>query len=132
MARGLEVEPGAPVFEVGRLRLANGRPVVLESSSFPAERFAGMLEEPLEGSLYELLATRYDARPCRAVENSSRSGPTTMPPSCSVSPGRAAAARRAVAFDTDGRPVEFARDLFRGDRTRVVVWSFDLPEHSPG
>jgi DNA-binding GntR family transcriptional regulator len=34
-----------------------------------------------------------------------------------------------VAFDDSGRPVEFARDLFRGDRTRMVVWSFDLPEH---
>jgi len=25
-------------------------------------------------------------------------------------------------------PLEFARDLFRGDRTRVVVWTSDLPE----
>ena len=56
----LELEAESPVFEVARLRLANGRPVVLESSSFPAERFAGMLDEPLDGSLYELLAMRYE------------------------------------------------------------------------
>ncbi len=26
-----------------------------------------------------------------------------------------------------GEPLEFARDLFRGDRTRVVVWTSELP-----
>ena len=68
VARSLELKEGDTVFEVGRLRLANARPVLLESSSFPAERFPGLLGEPLGGSLYELLAERYDARPCRAVE----------------------------------------------------------------
>jgi len=130
VARGLELEAGAPVFEVARLRLANKRPVVLESSSFPAQRFAGMLDESLEGSLYELLAVRYDARPCRAVE--------TLEPVradshaaqlLGVSRGAPLLLVERVAFDAGGRPVEFARDLFRGDRTRVVVWSFDLPEH---
>jgi GntR family transcriptional regulator len=130
VARGLELEVGAPVFEVSRLRLANKRPVVLESSSFPAERFGGLLEESLEGSLYELLAVRYDARPCRAVE--------TLEPVradnhaaqlLGVGRGAPLLLVERVAFDSDGRPVEFARDLFRGDRTRVVVWSFDLPEH---
>jgi len=130
VARGLELEAGAPIFEVARLRLANKRPVVLESSSFPAERFAGMLEESLAGSLYELLSERYDARPCRAVE--------TLEPVradshaaqlLGVSRGAPLLLVERVAFDADGRPVEFAKDLFRGDRTRVVVWSFDLPKH---
>ncbi|MGO8723699.1 MAG: GntR family transcriptional regulator [Acidimicrobiales bacterium] len=130
VARGLEIPEGSPVFEVGRLRLANARPVVLESSSFPADRFTGMLEEPLDGSLYELLALRYDARPCRAVEKlepvraDSRAAQVL-----GVGRGAPLLLVERVAFDDSGRPVEFARDLFRGDRTRMVVWSFDLPEH---
>lgn len=130
VARGLELEAGAPVFEVARLRLANRRPVVLESSSFPAERFAGMLDESLEGSLYELLRVRFHARPCRAVE---KLEPTQADGQAAqlleVSRGAPLLVVERVAFDSGGRPVEFARDLWRGDRTRMVVWSFDLPEH---
>jgi len=54
---------GEEVFEIDRLRFANDLPVLLEHSSFPAERFAGLLSEPLHGSIYELLERRYDARP---------------------------------------------------------------------
>ncbi len=130
VARGLELDAGAPVFEVARLRLANGRPVVLESSSFPAERFAGMLEEPLEGSLYELLTVRYGARPCRAVETLEPVRADNQAAQLlGVARGAPLLLVERVAFDAEGGPVEFARDLFRGDRTRVVVWSFDLPEH---
>jgi GntR family transcriptional regulator len=130
VARGLEIEAGAPVFEVARLRLANKRPVVLESSSFPAERFGAMLDGPLEGSLYELLTERYGARPCRAVETLEPvRADTHAAQLLGVARGAPLLLVERVAFDGDGRPVEFARDLFRGDRTRVVVWSFDLPEH---
>jgi GntR family transcriptional regulator len=130
VARSLELEEGKQVYEVSRLRLANGRPVVLESSSFPAERFAGMLDEPLEGSLYELLAQRYDARPCRAVEKLEPiRAETNAAQMLGVIRGAPLLLVERVAFDAAGRPVEFARDLFRGDRTRMIVWSFDLPEH---
>jgi DNA-binding GntR family transcriptional regulator len=33
-----------------------------------------------------------------------------------------------VAYTRTGQPVEFARDLFRGDRTRIVMWSSDLAD----
>src|SRR6202035_2742232 len=49
VAAALELEAGAPVFEVARVRLANGRPFVLEESSFPGVRFDGLLEAPLDG-----------------------------------------------------------------------------------
>ncbi len=31
-----------------------------------------------------------------------------------------------TAYARSGEPVEYARDLFRGDRTRVVVWTSEL------
>jgi GntR family transcriptional regulator len=31
-----------------------------------------------------------------------------------------------TAYAKDGQPVEYARDLFRGDRTRVIVWTSEL------
>jgi GntR family transcriptional regulator len=32
-----------------------------------------------------------------------------------------------VAFDVNGIPVESARDILRADRSRMLVWSFELP-----
>src|SRR5580704_6697636 len=57
------------VYEIRRIRLADGRPIVLERSLFPADRFPGMLESRLDGSLYELLEVRYGLRPHRARES---------------------------------------------------------------
>jgi GntR family transcriptional regulator len=129
-AVALELAPGSPVFEVARLRLANGRPFVLEESSFPGERFAGLLDEPLDGSLYELLADRFDARPRRAVESLQ---PVRADKQAAglleVSRGAPLLMVERTAFDNAGAPVEFARDLFRGDRTHMVVWSFDVAPH---
>jgi len=31
-----------------------------------------------------------------------------------------------TAYAASGQPLEFAHDLFRGDRTKVVVWSSEL------
>ncbi|HYS32249.1 MAG TPA: hypothetical protein VEM58_08310 [Streptosporangiaceae bacterium] len=31
-----------------------------------------------------------------------------------------------TAYARSGLPLEFARDLFRGDRTKVVVWTSEL------
>jgi GntR family transcriptional regulator len=88
-----------------------------------------MLDQPLEGSLYELLAARYGARPCRAVEKLEpvRADSHAAQLLC-VARGAPLLLVERVAFDVRGRPIECARDLFRGDRTRMVVWSFDLPE----
>ena len=129
-ALALELPVGASVFEVARLRLANGRPFVLEESSFPGERFADMLAESLDGSLYDLLADRFGARPCRAVESlqpvrADKRAATLL----EVARGAPLLLVERTAFDSAGVPVEFARDLFRGDRTHMVVWSFDVAPH---
>jgi DNA-binding GntR family transcriptional regulator len=31
-----------------------------------------------------------------------------------------------TAYAESGAPLEFARDLFRGDRTRLVIWTSGL------
>jgi GntR family transcriptional regulator len=124
----LQLTPGAEVYVINRLRFANDLPVLLEHSSFPAERFAGLLSEPLHGSIYEVLERRYDARPVRAVER-------ITPIAASASTARLLDVARGtpllrverVAFDVNGVPVESACDTLRADRSRMLVWSFELP-----
>jgi GntR family transcriptional regulator len=112
---------------VRRIRLADGRPIVLERSLFPAGRFPGMLECRLDGSLYELLEVRYGLRPHRARESLE---PVTAgvreAEALEVAEGDPLMLVERTAYARSGEPLEFARDLFRGDRTRVVVWTSEL------
>src|ERR1700733_9305995 len=64
----LQIGAGDQVYEIRRIRLADGRPVALEHSLFPAARFPGMLDARLDGSLYELLEVTYGPRPHPARE----------------------------------------------------------------
>src|SRR6201981_2976542 len=126
-AAALRLAAGHSVDEVQRIRLGDGRPIALERSLFPAARFPGMLELRLDGSLYELLETRYGLRPHRARESLE---PVTAgvreAEALEVAAGAPLMLVGRPAYARCGEPLEFARDLFRGDRTRVVVWTSEL------
>jgi GntR family transcriptional regulator len=117
------------VYEIQRVRLADGKPIVLERSLFPAARFPGMLDSRLDGSLYELLEVRYGLRPHRARES-------LEPVTARVREAEALEVREGaplmlverIAYARSGEPLEYARDLFRGDRTKVVVWTSELAD----
>ncbi len=126
-AAALELAEDDPVHEVRRIRLADGKPIALEHSLFPAARFPEMLQCPLDGSLYELLEQKYGLRPHRARE--------VLEPVAAdqreaqlleVAEGAPLMLVSRTAYDKSGQPLEFARDLFRGDRTRLVMWTSDL------
>jgi GntR family transcriptional regulator len=126
-AAALGLQEGDPVHEVRRVRLGDGRPIVLEQSLVPAAMFPGLLQCRLDGSLYELLETRYGERPHRARESLE---PVTAgvreAEALEVAEGAPLMLVERVAYDQAGQPVEFARDLFRGDRTRIVMWTSEL------
>lgn len=127
----LELSEGDPVVEVQRLRLAGGTPVLLECSYFPARAFPGLLDHTLDRSLYGLLGEKYGRRPSYAREiltpvKADRRAAELL----GVRGGTPLLLVERTAFDSGGTPVEHARDLFLSDRTRTVVWSFDVPPPS--
>jgi GntR family transcriptional regulator len=123
-ADALGLVPGAPVYEIVRVRLSDGEPISLERSRFPAERFPGLLEYPLGQSLYQLLHESFGAGPARAVERLEAvlASPEEAD-ALDLYAGAPLLAVERIAYDADGRAIEMATDLFRGDRTRVVVWT---------
>ena len=129
-ARELQIAEDAPVYEIVRLRLSDGEPISLERNRFPADRFPGLLERPMGGSLYDIMRNDYGVPPKRAQE---RIEPTvasaTEAAALGVRDGVPLLAVDRVTYDAEGVPVEVGRDLFRGDRTRVVVW-VESPEDS--
>lgn len=124
VAEALRLSPGDPVVAITRVRLADGEPIALERSRFPADRFPGLAEQALGGSLYELLTEKYGEKPGRAVERIEPVAATAEAAALlDVPPGTPLLAVERVAYDQTGVPIEHADDLFRGDRTRVVVWT---------
>jgi GntR family transcriptional regulator len=127
VAAALKIAAGDPVCEIRRVRLGDGSPIAVECSSFPAALFPGLLQCRLDGSLYDLLDEKYQQRPCRARES-------LEPVTAGVREAEALEVREGaplmlverIAYAQAGHPVEFARDLFRGDRTRIVMWTSEL------
>jgi len=133
--RAVDGEAGSEVLEalglsdgdrcwcVRRVRFGDGEPLVVEESHVPFDLMPGLDDHDLAGaSLYDLMGDRYGVRPVRAHE-------TIEPTVCEPDDARHLATRAGspaivvtrIAFDASGRPVEYARDVYRGDRTRFVV-----------
>lgn len=122
VAAALQVEAGAPIYELHRVRFADGEAVALERTSYPAERLPGLLDHPLDGSMYEVLRAAYGYSPERAIEylEPILAGPDEVA-ALGVREGAPLMYVERVAYDETATPVEFSRDVFRGDRTRMVV-----------
>ena len=127
VAEALELDAGDPVGEIVRVRLADREPLALERSSFSLARFPGLLDLDLTGSLYDVLAEHYGEPPTHAVE---RLEPVLAgeleAEALEVLVGAPLMLVERTAYAAGGVAVEFARDLFRGDRTRVVAWASAL------
>jgi GntR family transcriptional regulator len=113
---------GAYVFDVVRIRLADGTPISLEHVRLPADRFPGLLDQPLGGSLYELLEEHYGTAPGEAVEHIEVVPAGEDEASIlGVEPGAPLLSISRTTQDPDGVPFELSHDLFRADRTTITV-----------
>ncbi|MHB1596094.1 MAG: GntR family transcriptional regulator [Streptosporangiaceae bacterium] len=118
----LRLRPGDLVVDLVRIRLADGSPISVEHLMLPADRFPGLLELPLGGSVYELLDEHYQTQPKEAVERievvaASGDEATIL----DVAAGAPLLSITRTTVGADDEPIEFSHDLFRGDRTRIVV-----------
>jgi GntR family transcriptional regulator len=124
-AAELGIGPGDEVYEIGRIRLADGAPLCVERVRLPAAYVPGLVELDLAGSLYTLLATRYDIhiarhdRHIRAVNVDAANAELL-----GVQPRAAVLFVAQLGYDQNGRPVERGRSVYRGDRYDFVTRSF--------
>lgn len=121
LARALDVRMGMPLYKLVRLRLGTGLAVALETSYFPVRLVPGLLDHDLERlSIYRLMED-YGARPVRAVQSLepvlARADEAAA---LEVAVGSPLMLVERTAWDERGRTVEYAKDLYRGDRNRFV------------
>ncbi|MGN7778595.1 GntR family transcriptional regulator [Mycolicibacterium sp. 22603] len=118
----LQIGVGDYVVDITRVRLADGSPISLEHAQLPADRFPGLLEQQLGGSLYELLESHYGLVNGQAMERIEAVNATDEEASLlGIEPQSALLLITRVTHDQHGTPYEFSRDLFRGDRTALAV-----------
>jgi GntR family transcriptional regulator len=121
-AQALRTRPGELIVDLVRIRLADGLPFSLEHARFPARRFPGLLELPLGGSVYELIEEHFGVQPAEATERIEVALASADEAAIlDIDPGAPLLAISRTTADSDGEPMEFSRDLFRADRTRIVV-----------
>ena len=121
-ARMLGVDPGDGIVRVRRVRNADGKPMALETSHLLRDVGEAVLGADLSGrSLYEELA-RFGVRISKAEQsyeavlvNESESAHLGVPV------GSPAMLIERVTFDAAGRPFEYVKSIYRGDRYRVTT-----------
>jgi GntR family transcriptional regulator len=106
---------------VVRVRTGDGESLVLEENYLPERLLPGLLGEDLTGGLYALMGERYGLFPARSRQELE---PTVLGPGAAAvlgaSPDAPALRVTRLAWDAQGRPIGFARELHRGDRLLFV------------
>lgn len=128
-AAALGLELGERVVVIVRLRLAGGKPLAVERSSLPVRLFPDIEDMDLGGSLYDLMGEGFGRRPVRAVEilETAEARPSDAR-NLGLRRGEPILLVERIGYAADGTAVEFARDRFRGDRTRIVTESTEVGE----
>jgi GntR family transcriptional regulator len=124
VAAALGLDRSDKVVVITRLRLASGKPLAVERTSLPAQRFPDIEDMDFADSLYDLMGDGFGLRPVRAVERLElvEARPSDVR-SLGVRRDSPLLLVERIGYAADGTPVEFARDRFRPDRTRLVVES---------
>lgn len=116
-ARALELEPLTDVYNLERLRMADGVPVCLEDTYLPTEAVPGLLKQPYTGSLYAILREHYQRPVVRASTTVSAIALNKRQAELLHDRLRAPALRfERVGFDQRGFPLEYCVTVYRSGR----------------
>ncbi|MBX6371246.1 MAG: GntR family transcriptional regulator [Acidothermus sp.] len=123
LADRLAVRPRTRVLRIERLRLANGEPMAIEITHLPAQRFPGLRRHLTRySSLYAALAEKYGVRLLEAEETiETVPAPPREAHLLGTDVGLPLLLLSRHSLDEDGKPVEFVRSFYRGDRYKFVA-----------
>lgn len=122
VAEYLGLDDGTQVLKVARLRFVNRDPVAFNISYFPGKLCKQLMEEDLSGSIYHLLEEKLGFALHKAVETLeivSVNGPIAR--LLNVPQDSPALLIERVTYIKGGRPIEYVKSLFRGDKSRFYV-----------
>ncbi len=118
----LKVDIGRPLYYIQRLRTVNEKPHALENTYLPEEFFPGIDEfDLIERSIYNIMEEEYGLQLDKAEQTwEPIIANEYVSEVLSVSIGAPLMLVHRISYRQDGQPVEYAKDIFRGDRSRFV------------
>ncbi len=119
----LDIQPGGRVLRIERLRLASGEPMAIETTHLSAKRFPALRRSLAKyTSLYTALAEVYDVRLAEAEETIETSLATPREAGLlGTDVGLPMLMLSRHSVDAQGKPVEWVRSVYRGDRYKFVA-----------
>ena len=107
-ARMLQLRPGEPVFRINRVRTHKDTPFMVEESTIPQSRFAGLTQEAAISPSIVVLAHHYGVLLTRAEEKVSVTAASAgVAEDLKVAEGTPLMKLDCVVFAIDGRPIEW-------------------------
>ena len=127
VCRSLKVHTGTQLWQTRRLRLANNRPLRLETSYIPCEFCPSLTQNDVTSSLYAYLAEHARIIPARAEDiYEAVTLDAAEAKLLAVPTGAAALHCLRVSYDTYDRPFELSSVYARGDGYRLGI---SMDEH---
>ena len=131
VAAALQLPGRALVMSLERIRLADGEPMAVMHNYLPSGLVQPTVEQLEQHGLYELLRAAgirpYSATQRMCAKNASAAEARML----DETRGSALLTMERIAYDQAGRPVEFARHLYRASRYAFTT-SFPKPEPMVG
>ncbi|MGW4873876.1 GntR family transcriptional regulator [Streptomyces chartreusis] len=123
LSRLLDIDVGERVVRIERLRLAGGEPMAIETTHLSAQRFPDLREALARyRSLYTALAEVYGVHLSEAEEGIETKLATPYEARLlATDVGLPMMLLSRHSHDTEGRPVEWVRSVYRGSRYKFAV-----------
>lgn len=123
VASRLQIAIASPAFYLRRLRCADGLPVAIEEVWLAREQFPGIDKLDFTSvSLYQTLRERYGVRMSRADEIiEARSANRQQAELLDLPRNGSLLSITRTLWSVNGKPVETAQSVYRGDRYRAVL-----------
>ncbi|MGC4377780.1 GntR family transcriptional regulator [Fictibacillus sp. Mic-4] len=122
LAVNLNVQMGDALYEIKRIRLADGFPMALETNYMPVQLVHHLTEEVAKGSIYQFVEQRLGLEIDYATQELESSvARETESELLNIAKGAPVLHIKRRTFLKNGCPLEFVHSIYRGDRYKFVI-----------
>jgi len=122
IAKQLSIQEYGPVYEMKRIRLADGVPMALETNYISANLIKGLTEQIVNQSLYAYIENHLNLRidyATQVIESSIASELEAN--NLQIKKGAPVMLIQRNTFLSDGTPVELVKSIYRADRYKFMI-----------
>lgn len=122
LSKMLVVEEGALIYEIIRVRYADGVPIALETLFMSNDLVPKMTKEQAENSIYEYLENQLYLKINRGVQELEASVSKKEESAIlGIKEGTPVLRIQRIGYLADGRPLELAQSVYRGDLYKYTI-----------